>query len=64
MGTSRVASPPPPAHSAPYLIVEQGGNAAIVGGRSVGGDPLCGRCPLLQLIHLLTSLLSSEAMLP
>jgi hypothetical protein len=47
-----------------YLIVEEGGDAAIVGARSAGGDTLGGHNPLLQLVLLLTSLLRREVMLP
>ncbi len=64
MGTPWVTAPPPPSHTSPYLIVEQRGDAAIVGCRRGFGDPLGDRRPLLQLILLLTSLLSKEAMLP
>ncbi len=42
-----VALPPPAAHTAPYLIVEQEGDVAVVGGRRGGGDLLVGRLPLL-----------------
>ncbi len=55
---------PPAAPTSPYLIVVQGGDASIAGGRSGNGDPLGGRRPLLQLILLPTLLLSREAMLP
>ena len=64
MGTSWVAPHPPAAHTSPYLIVEEGVEAAIVVGRSAGGDTLGGHNPLLQLVLLLTSLLRREVMLP
>jgi hypothetical protein len=47
-----------------YLIVEEGGDATIVGGRSTGQDPLGGHHHFLQLVLLLTSLLRREMMPP
>jgi hypothetical protein len=62
--THMLIVPPPAAHTVPYLIVEQGSDAATVGGRSGVRDPLGGCRPPPPAPTSLTLLLSRVAMLP